>query len=59
MIGVGGAPAKWATLTFGLLGARLVSVFRDRVETRGQPVTVRGIDELREYPVVDSQTFAT
>lgn len=37
---------------------RLISEFQDRIETRGESVTVRLIDALPEHPIVDSQAVA-
>lgn len=38
--------------------AHLLSEFQDRIETRGESVTVRVIDDLPEHPIVDSQAVA-
>lgn len=36
----------------------LLAEFRDRIDTRGESVTARVIDDLPTYPVVDTQTVA-
>jgi len=37
---------------------RLLAEFRGRVETRGESVTVRVIDDLADHPIVDGQSVA-
>jgi Fic family protein len=37
----------------------LIGEFRTRVDTRGESVTVRVIEDLPDYPIVDSQTVAS
>jgi ribosomal protein S25 len=36
----------------------LIREFKTRVDTRGESVTVRVIEDLPDYPIVDSQTVA-